>query len=324
MENTSHKLTIGTQIAEYKIIDYLGEGGFGITYLAEDQSLIKKVVIKEYFPAEMTIRSSDSVSVTAKSQTEDNYQFGLDKFLEEGRVLAQFNHPNIVKVGRYITENNTAYLIMDFEEGEDLNDYLKRTGFKGNMTETELKGYLVPILNGLQAVHEKGLLHRDVKPGNIYLRKNAEPMLIDFGAARYALGEHSKSMSSIISMGYAPPEQYSSKAKQSPASDLYAWGATAYQLITGKPPVESPDRSNAIFEEEPDPLKALSNTHVGKYSKELLATIDQCLNLAQKNRPQSAKAVLAMLSGKKLTTGTIKVDAEVYVVKTFWTSGRLI
>ncbi len=311
MSNTEeHILVKGTQIKEFKITGLLGEGGFGITYLAQDTQLDRKVAIKEYFPSDLSIRARDSITIKPKSSTQDNYQFGLEKFLEEAKTLAQFKHPNIVGVNRFIEANNTAYLIMEYEEGEDLNDYLKRTGFSGGMPETELKGYLVPILNGLQAVHEKGLLHRDVKPGNIYLRKGAEPMLIDFGAARYALGEHSKSMSAIISMGYAPPEQYSSKAKQSPASDLYAWGATAYQLITGKAPVESPDRSNAIFEEEPDPLKPISQSHAGKYSKELLATIDQCLNIAQKNRPQSAEQVLAMLSGKKLIKGTIKVDPK--------------
>ncbi len=310
MENTSHKLQIGTVIAEYKITKHLGEGGFGITYLAEDQSLLKLVVIKEYFPAEMTLRENTNASVMAKSGADGNYQFGLEKFLEEGRVLAQFKHPNIVGVNRFIEANNTAYLIMDYEVGEDLSDYLKRTGFSGGMPETELKGYLVPILNGLQAVHDKGLLHRDVKPGNIYLRKDTEPMLIDFGAARYALGEHSKSMSAIISMGYAPPEQYSSKAKQSPASDLYAWGATAYELITGKPPVESPDRSNAIFEEESDPLKPLSQNHKDKYSKTLLTVIDQCLNIPQKKRPKSATEVLAMLTGEKTSTRTVKVNPK--------------
>ncbi|MEZ5471359.1 MAG: SUMF1/EgtB/PvdO family nonheme iron enzyme [Marinicella sp.] len=305
-----HILAVGTEIKEFVIFEILGEGGFGITYLAEDTQLDRKVAIKEYFPTDLSVRARDSKTINPKSSTEENYQFGLIKFLEEAKTLAQFKHPNIVGVNRFIEANNTAYLIMDFEEGEDLSDYLKRTGFKGNMPETELKGYLIPILQGLQAVHEKGLLHRDVKPGNIYLRKGGEPMLIDFGAARYALGEHSKSMSAIISMGYAPPEQYSSKAKQSPASDLYAWGATAYELITGKPPIESPDRSNAIFEDEPDPLKPLSQTHKGKYSSTLLSVIDQCLNIPQKKRPQSAAEVLAMLTGEKQSTGTVKVDAK--------------
>lgn len=306
-EKVTHIIPVGTQIAEFTIKSILGEGGFGITYLAYDEELKRKVAIKEYFPAEMTIRGTNQVTVNAKSNTEENYQFGLNKFLEEAQTLAQFSHPNIVRVTRFIKTNNTAYLIMDFEEGEDLSVYLKRTKFQGNMPETELKSYLVPILNGLQAVHDKGLLHRDVKPGNIYLRKDAEPMLIDFGAARYALGEHSKSMSAIISMGYAPPEQYSSKAKQTPASDLYAWGATAYQLITGKPPVESPDRSNAFFEGEDDPLKPLSQTHAGKYSKELLSTIDNCLQIANKNRPASAVEVLAILNGEQVKTNKTKI-----------------
>ncbi len=303
-------LPIGTELEHYTITDLLGKGGFGVTYLAEDTRLKQKVAIKEYFPSEMGVRANDSITLNPQSERVNDYQYGLQRFLDEARTLAQFKHPNIVRVSNFLEMNGTAYMVMDYEEGEDLSDYLKRTGFKGGMPETELKGYLVPILKGLQAVHEKGLLHRDVKPGNIYLRKNAEPMLIDFGAARYALGEQSKSMSAIISMGYAPPEQYSSKAKQSPASDLYAWGATAYELIVGKPPVESPDRSNAIFEEEPDPLKPLSQTHQGKYSDKLLSVIDQCLNIPQKKRPQSATEVLAMLTGEKTSTGTVKVNPK--------------
>ncbi len=306
MEQT---LKQGVQISQWHIKKVLGIGGFGVTYLAHDERLDRLVAIKEYLPAELGIRDSNTRLVHPRTGSEENYQFGLDKFLEEAKVLAQFSHPNIVRVQAFEEANNTAYLIMDYEEGEDLSDYLKRTGFKGGMPETELKGYLVPILKGLQAVHDKGLLHRDVKPGNIYLRKDAEPMLIDFGAARYALGEHSKSMSAIISMGYAPPEQYSSKAKQSPASDLYAWGATAYELITGKPPVESPDRSNAIFEDEPDPLKPLSQTHKGKYSDTLLSVIDQCLNIPQKKRPQSALDIIKKLTGEQLfKSRTIKVN----------------
>ncbi|MEZ5471331.1 MAG: SUMF1/EgtB/PvdO family nonheme iron enzyme [Marinicella sp.] len=307
MEQT---LKQGVQISHWKIQKVLGIGGFGVTYLAQDERLDRLVAIKEYLPAELGIRDSNTRIVHPRTGSEENYKFGLDKFLEEAKVLAQFNHPNIVRVQAFEEANNTAYLIMDYEQGEDLSDYLKRTGFKGNMPETELKGYLIPILKGLQAVHEKGLLHRDVKPGNIYLRKGGEPMLVDFGAARYALGEHSKSMSAIISMGYAPPEQYSSKAKQSTASDLYAWGATAYELVTGNPPVESTERSHAIFEEEPDPLQPLSQTQAGKYSKELLSTIDQCLNIPQKKRPQSAAEVLAMLTGEKQSTGTVKIDAK--------------
>ncbi|MEZ5471336.1 MAG: serine/threonine-protein kinase [Marinicella sp.] len=310
MTTKETNLPLGTQLDKYRITEILGQGGFGITYLATDTLLKHQVAIKEYFPTEMGVRDHDRVSIHAITNRAKDFQYGLEKFLEEGRTLVQFKHPNIVRVSNFLKLNGTAYLIMDYEKGEDLSDYLIRTGFKGGMPETELKSYLVPILKGLQAVHEKGLLHRDVKPGNIYLRKGGEPMLIDFGAARYALGEHSKSMSAIISIGYAPPEQYSSKSKQSPASDLYAWGATAYELITGKPPVESTERSYAIFEDEPDPLKPLSQTHKGKYSSTLLSVIDQCLNIPQKKRPQSAAEVLAMLTGEKQSTGTVKVNPK--------------
>ncbi|MEZ5471362.1 MAG: serine/threonine-protein kinase [Marinicella sp.] len=268
------------------------------------------MVIKEYFPSDLSLRNNGDNTVIAKSSAEKEYHFGLDKFLEEGRVLAQFSHPNIVSINRYIEANNTAYLIMDYEEGEDLSNYLKRTGSNGNMPENELKRYLIPVLNGLAVVHDIGLLHRDIKPNNIYLRKNGEPMLIDFGAARYALMEQSKSISAIVAMGYAPPEQYSSKAKQSPASDLYAWGATAYQLITGKVPIESPERFHSIFETDEDPFIPFDSSHKNLYSPELLNIVKKCLNIKAKDRPQSANEVLKTLTPEAFREKTQKVKPD--------------
>ncbi|MEZ5471343.1 MAG: protein kinase [Marinicella sp.] len=148
-------LPIGTKLEHYTITKLLGKGGFGVTYLAEDTRLKQKVAIKEYFPSEMGVRANDSITLKAQSERVEDYQFGLKRFLDEARTLAQFKHPNIVRVSNFLEMNGTAYMVMDYEQGEDLSDYLKRTGFKGGMPETELKGYLVPILQGLQAVHEK-------------------------------------------------------------------------------------------------------------------------------------------------------------------------
>jgi len=312
-------LPIGSAIGRYTVTEILGEGGFGIVYKANDPKLERFVVLKEYLPEECAARNADGQTVIPRSKRSENYHFGLDRFLDEAKRLVTLNNPNIVSAIDFIEENSTAYLVMDYEQGEDLNDYLKRISFKSaaaqgkGMPESEILSIIKPILNGLNAVHEKGLLHRDIKPGNIYLRRNqegaaGEPMLIDFGAARYALGEHSKSMSAIISMGYAPPEQYTSRGKQGAYTDLYAIGATLHELITGQAPIESVDRQLAVGDGEEDPYELLANQQnlQKKYSDILLKVIDWCLTLSSKKRPQSAQAVI-----KALDTGNIDFSQSI-------------
>ena len=304
MEAAIQHLSAGARIDRYRVLSILGIGGFGITYLAEDPKLNQKVAIKEYLPGDLSVRGADSISVQARSHRVDEFEYGLKRFVEEARTLAKFKHLNIVRVGNFIEAHGTAYLVMDYEAGESLSDYLKRIRFSGGMAETEIRSVMLPILKGLQAVHAEGLLHRDVKPGNIYLRRDGEPMLIDFGAARYALGEHSRSISAIVSMGYAPPEQYSTRSKQGPWSDLYAWGATVYELMTGKAPVESPDRSHALAEEDPDPLRPVNEVAQARYSPELIKAVEWCLQLAAKRRPKEATEVLGVLTGVQPPTIT--------------------
>lgn len=296
MESLDQHLPVGSRVDRYRIEKILGIGGFGVTYLATDTQLDFPVAIKEFMPDDCAIRSQSNSQILAKTNRQEDYQYGLDRFLDEAKTLAKFQHPNIVRVTNFVEANNTAYMVMEYYQGEALDDYLKRINFKGQMPELEILAIAKPILAGLEQVHAQGLLHRDIKPGNIYLRQNSEAMLIDFGAARYALGSQSKSISAIISLGYAPPEQYSSRGKQGPFSDLYALGSTLYQLIAGKAPVESTLRREAIQEEEPDPLVPAQQLGQGKYSAELLAAIDWCLQLTTKHRPQSAAEVLKALA----------------------------
>ncbi len=215
MEEIDYSLPSGTQIAEFRIIDILGVGGFGITYKAEDTRLNRLVAIKEFLPVELAARGSDSKTVMPRTNVSEDYQYGLNKFLDEARTLASFNHPNIVKILTFLEENGTAYLVMEYVEGEALDEHLKKIHFNGNMAESRIREIIEPLLKGLAQVHKAGLLHRDIKPGNIYLQSSSDasndhgnnPMLIDFGAARQSVGEKSKSISAIISQGYAPPEQ---------------------------------------------------------------------------------------------------------------------
>ncbi|MFM8353347.1 MAG: serine/threonine-protein kinase, partial [Gammaproteobacteria bacterium] len=226
----------GQRIEQYTIERVLGSGGFGITYLATDSKLGLEVAIKEFLPAEYAIREAGSATVRARTGRDGDVAFGLRRFLDEGRALARFNHPNIVRVLSFIEANGTAYLVMEFVAGRTLADYLRSSSEA--LTEAQVLGIAVPILRGLSVVHAGGFLHRDIKPGNIYLRRDGEPLLIDFGAARQALGEHSRSVTGIVSAGYAPPEQYSSDGKKQGAwTDLYGLGATLYRCISGEDPV---------------------------------------------------------------------------------------
>ena len=299
MQTFEYALTIGTILDNrYKIESILGEGGFGITYKAHDQDLDYTVVIKEFLPQEFAARANDTVTVQARTNRTDDYEYGLTSFIEEARTLAKFQHPNIVRVSNFLKANGTAYFVMDYAQGIALDEWLKSQ--PGALSEESILNIITPILKGLSEVHKNDFLHRDIKPGNIFLRKKDGPMLIDFGAARMALGEHSKSISAIISMGYAPPEQYTSRGKQGPYTDLYAVGAVLYKLITGNTPIESPDRSHAKAEDEADPLMPALEAGKAKVSDWLLKICDQLLSVSPKQRPQSAEAVLVAIENKEM------------------------
>jgi formylglycine-generating enzyme required for sulfatase activity len=298
METPHHSLPHGTLIGDrFEVQSVLGIGGFGITYKGWDRHLACEVAIKEYLPLEFAARGQGDLSVRAHGTRSDDYRYGLQRFLDEARTIARFKHPNVVRVVNFLESNGTAYLVMDYEEGESLGQYLKRTG--APLTEQQVRGIAEPILRGLAVVHAGGFLHRDIKPGNIYLRREGEPLLIDFGAARQALGEHSRSVTGIVSAGYAPPEQYSTDAKkQGPWTDLYGLGATLYRCISGEDPVDSPTRREALHDGDSDPLVPAHEVGKGRYAPDLLATIDRLLLLTARERPQSAEEALAILGAE--------------------------
>ena len=182
MPNCATILPLGTQVQEYVIEDVLGVGTFGITYRATDTHLGISVVIKEYLPESYARRSGDNGVSAISDDTKEIFLWGRERFLDEAKILAKFHHPNIVRVNRYFMANDTAYFVMDFEEGETLQSILSRT--EQPLGETEIVGIFTQVLNGLSVVHQQKYLHRDIKPGNIYIRQDKRAMLIDFGAAR--------------------------------------------------------------------------------------------------------------------------------------------
>ena len=169
------------------------------------------MAIKEYLPSDIATRTGDNSVVPQASQFQDDFEWGLERFLDEARTLARFDHRNIIKVYRFFEAHGTAYIVMEYAEGETVSAFLER---KGTLKESELKAILYPLLDGLEVVHEADFLHRDIKPGNIIIRdEDNSPVLLDFGSARQAIGARSRSVTSIITPGYAPIEQYSSRGR---------------------------------------------------------------------------------------------------------------
>ena len=283
-----HALANGTRLNQYEVMNILGAGGFGITYMARDTMLDTTVAIKEYLPGDLAVRQGDS-QVTAKSSlSKRDFDWGLDRFLAEARTLAKFRHPNIVRVNQIFQANNTAYLVMEYAKGQSLDDLLQKNGPIG---EAQTKEILSPILDGLKRVHEQGFLHRDIKPGNIIIRDEGGAVLIDFGAARQAIETKSRAITSIVTEGYAPLEQYDGMGNQGPWTDIYALGAVAYKCLTGnKPP-------SATLRVRSDPLVPLAVATEGQVSPVFCAAIEAALNIYENLRPQNIADFSAMIAG---------------------------
>ena len=296
--NNQSSLKKGFKLNRYRIIKQLGKGGFGITYLALDEVENKPVAIKEYFPFSLAVRTQQNNQVSLLSSDKENdYQQGLNRFEREAITLGEFNHPNIVKVHTLFKANNTAYFVMDYIEGQSLEEYQREKNRA--LTEKEVITHCLPILKGLGQVHKKDLLHLDIKPDNIIQTKYGQPLLIDFGGARFTTVKESRDLSQHSSMvatdGFAPTEQYSLVADQTPATDLYAFGMTLYHLIAPIQTIpKSGDRQDLVFGELPDPLLPIRDIAPG-YSEALYKTIDACAQLKQKDRPQSVAEVESLL-----------------------------
>jgi WD40 repeat protein len=288
----------GYELAEYTIEAVLGHGGFGVTYLARDRQLGTQVAIKEYLPHDIARRKgqTDVIASSAEDETVVTYRVGLREFLKEGQALARFKHENIVRVLRFLEANGTAYMVMEYEKGESLAQYLRHNGPR--LDQAALLRIFLPIMNGLHAVHQAKLLHLDIKPENIYLREDGNPMLIDFGSARQALVGPGQNHAVALTPGYAPIEQYPSGGKQGPWTDVYAIGASLHRCICGKRPVASTERHQAILRYEPDPLPPALELGQGRYPNYILESIDWALRIHANERPRSARELQDALMGK--------------------------
>ena len=281
----------GFRLGEYRIERYLGSGGFGITYSAIDEHLDHRVAIKEYLPKHLALRDSSGRVTVAAADDEPEFRWGLDRFLEEARALARFDHPNIVRVKRFLEAHRTGYIVMEYVDGERLSEMLKR---KPTLTEEEIREHVLPLAAGLAEVHAAGLLHRDIKPLNIMVRADGVPVLIDFGSARRAVSEKSQSLTAVVTQGYAPWEQYFPRGKQVPATDIYSLGAVLYLCVTGTTPQEARERAEARDRAQEDPLPSATRA-TGSYSYALLAAIDAALAFRAEERPRDIATFLEMV-----------------------------
>ena len=278
-------LPSGHRIREYEIRRVLGRGGFGITYLAHDTLLDRDVAVKEYLPTDCAVRTEDYSVRPRSSETSKVYTWGLERFLDEARMMACLDHPSIVGVHAYVELNGTGYIVMEYIEGEPLYDRLKRQGKLDPFDfRLSLTAILKPLVGGLEQVHSGGYLHRDITPRNIMLKEDGTPVLTDFGSARQMVAARSRSVTAVVTPGYATLEQYSTHGKQGPWTDIYALSAVAYRCITGTVPLDATERVQA------DELMLASEIGRWGYPVGLLTAVDMGLSLKSEDRPQDLKA----------------------------------
>ena len=283
-ESETNALPEGTVLSDkYLIGRVLGEGGFGITYLAWDINLEIRIAVKEFFPSNRAVRDEqDSRSVKILTNSKD-MRFGaeLDRYVNEASILAKlFNLPGIVSVKDFFYENQTAYMIMEYIDGISLKEYLKRKG--GTLPYKEVMEIIEPVINSLEVIHQHKLLHRDISPDNIMISDKGLIKLIDFGAARYYENETEKSMTVVLKHGYAPLEQYSRNGEQGSWTDVYSLCAVMYYMITGHVPTEAIDRAAN------DSLVPI-RTYRKEVPKKIAQVIERGLSLSVKERWQNMR-----------------------------------
>lgn len=279
-----HILKPGTVLNQkYTIGRTLGEGGFGITYLAWDNNMQIKIAIKEFFPASLVARDTSSADQTqiytiTQSGSAEFHQ-GLERFVKEAATLAQFFHlPGIVSVKDFFYENGTAYIVMEYIEGITLKEYLRQRG--GVISVEETLALMRPVIESLAVIHGHKLLHRDISPDNLMITQDRQIKLIDFGSARYFDSQSDKSMTVVLKHGYAPVEQYSSNGRQGAWTDIYSLCATMYRMLTGRIPDEAVNR---IPNDTLIPIRAA----IRKLPGNVAQAIDRGLSVMAENRQQT-------------------------------------
>jgi serine/threonine protein kinase len=291
-EHDLSALAPGTRLGEMEILRVLAVGGFGIVYLARDHSLDRDVAVKEFMPAQLAGRI-DGQHVTVRSVSDaETYAMGLQSFVNEAKLLAQFNHPAMVKVYRFWEANGTGYMVMPYLRGPTLREV--RRSLSQPPTEAWLRSVIDPLLDALAMLHAEGVYHRDIAPDNVLVSGAGIPMLLDFGAARRLIGDRTQSLTAILKPSYAPIEQYAEakQLRQGPWTDLYALAAMVVYLLDGLPPPASTAR--AIHDE----MEVLGDRFIPGVSSQFLAAIDWALAVRPQDRPQNVAELRDALNGR--------------------------
>ncbi|HEX5372024.1 MAG TPA: serine/threonine-protein kinase [Aquabacterium sp.] len=297
VSSTPDALPVGTRLMDYDIEGLLGVGGFGLVYRAREAALQRVVAIKEFLPSSLAARGSDGSVVLRAPQHGEAFALGLRSFVNEARLLARFDHPALVRVIRFWEDRGTAYMVMPCYEGQTL--YEARRDLSGPPDEAWLRALMEPLLGALDCLHREQVYHRDVAPDNILILKDPDapcgirPVLLDFGAARRVLGDHTQALTAILKPSFAPIEQYAetSQLRQGPWTDLYGLAAVLHYCVTGRTPV--PATARAVHDDLPSLRQmatGLAQDFGQTYSPALLATIDRALSVKPDERPASVAA----------------------------------
>jgi len=287
----ANSLPPGTRLDTFTIESVLGGGGFSIVYLATPDDGSSAVVIKEYMPSSMATRNDNMSVIPAAEQHNERFAHGRRLFFQEASTLTTLKHPNIVNVINFFRENGTVYMVMEYEEGVNMQAYIKK--HKGNLSEPFLKAVFLPLLDGLQMIHSKGLLHLDIKPSNIHLRSGANPLLLDFGAVHEMMQTRQFQPNQVITPGFSPIEQLDPGGYVGPWTDIYAIGATMRACLEGVSPPASPGRR------EQDTLRPAASAFKKRYSTHLLEAVDWAMEVDPMLRPQSIDKLIEALNGKR-------------------------
>ena len=289
-QQSNQPLPDGYQLQNYRIASVLSCGGFSIVYLAYDDN-DQPVAIKEYLPSQLALRKQGDALPSISEENLATFRYGMKCFFEEGRSLAGLSHPNVVRVLNFFRANETVYMVMRYERGRTLQEHIQAR--RGTIKENFIRRVFTLLLNGLREVHTNKLLHLDIKPANIYIRNDGTPVLIDFGAARQTLTGEGLKLNPMYTPGFAPPEQYKNRELLGPWSDCYAVGASIFACIAGVAPQAADQRL------EKDRYVSATKLFGAKYSRQLLETVDWCLELDHMKRPQSVFALQKVLMREK-------------------------
>jgi len=279
----------GHQLLNYRLLRVLAAGGFSFVYLAHDENEAP-VAIKEFLPSTLALRVGDNPVPDVSESNLAAFRYGMRCFFEEGKALARLSHPNVVRVLNFFRANETVYMVMRYERGRTLQEHIQ--AHTGALRESWVRRTFAQLLNGLREVHSNKLLHLDIKPGNIYVRNDGTPLLLDFGAARQTLLEEATKLPPMYTPGFASPEHHGERDHLGPWSDVYSVGASIYACLGAAAPPPAEERL------QKDRMVSARKGWSGKYSAELLDIVDWCLRLDHLQRPQSVFALQKALLGK--------------------------